>query len=71
VDLAGVCLDKCSDSPPAGRNWTSFWTKMWLCEPHFCPKDKKCTMLPQAILAFRSGTRMEQAALRKSCKSAV
>jgi hypothetical protein len=28
----------------------SFFTNMWLCEPHVCEKDKKSTMLPQAIL---------------------
>jgi hypothetical protein len=34
-------------------------------------KEQERTTLPQAILAFRSGTRMEQAALRKSCSLPV
>jgi len=34
----------------------------------FCAKAYKRTTLPQAILAFRSGTKMEPAAPRKSCK---
>jgi hypothetical protein len=46
----------------------SFFTNIWLAEPNVREKDRKSTMLPQAILAFRSGTRMEQAAPRKSCK---
>jgi hypothetical protein len=52
VDLAGICLDKRPDSPPAGRKIPCFFTKMLHVVQHFCEKETERTMLPQAILAF-------------------
>ncbi len=55
--------------PPAGWKKLSFFTKNLHKVQIFREKRSKCTMLmlPQAILAFRSDTRMEQAAPRNSC----
>jgi len=46
----GVRRKKRPDSPPAGRNGTFFFRKIWLEEPNFSEKDKK-VMLPQAKYA--------------------
>jgi hypothetical protein len=37
----GICRDKRPDSPPAGRNGTFFFQKIWLGEPNFLEKDTK------------------------------
>jgi len=52
VEPAGVCLDNRPDSPLVGWKIPFFFTKMLHNVQHFCEKDKKCTMLPQAILPF-------------------
>jgi hypothetical protein len=44
--------NECPDSPPAGRKIPFFFTKMLHNVQHFCEKEKKCPMLPQAILPF-------------------
>jgi len=43
-------------SPPAGWYQTFFLEKKWLSKPLFPQKDQKRTMLPQANLAFVSGS---------------
>jgi hypothetical protein len=48
----GVCLNTWPDSPPAGRKIPIFFTKILHKVQNFCEKDKKRTMLPQAILLF-------------------
>jgi hypothetical protein len=52
VDLAGICLDKRPDSPPAGRKTPCFFTNILHTVQNVCEKAKTCTMLPQAILPF-------------------
>jgi hypothetical protein len=54
--------------PPAGRNWTSFFTNMWLCEPHVCEKDQKRTMLPQAHRAATWSNAWFECSPRHSCE---
>jgi hypothetical protein len=48
----GVCRDNRPDSPPAGWKIPFFFIKMLHAVQHFYEKDKKNTMLPQAILPF-------------------
>jgi hypothetical protein len=35
-----------------GGRFPILFTKLWLSEPQFREQEKKCTMLPQAILPF-------------------
>ncbi len=45
----GVHLNERPDSPPAGRKISFFFIKMLQTVQHFYEKDKKRTMLPQAV----------------------
>jgi hypothetical protein len=45
----GICRDNRPDSPPAGWNGTFFFIKILHAMQNFYEKDKKSTMLPQAV----------------------
>jgi hypothetical protein len=48
----GICRDNRPDSPPAGRKIPCFFRNILHTTQNVSEKDKKRTMLPQAILMF-------------------
>jgi hypothetical protein len=52
----GVCLDNRPDLPPAGRNGTFFFRKMWHVVPHFPEKDQTYHAAAGEIHCYREQT---------------